>query len=77
MSFIFLNKIPLPPKNCTTDLFREKISDIDLPESSDVEFHQYFSEKFTKFADEDLDTPILEFFTILYVIFSNYAVTAG
>lgn len=77
MPFGYLNKIALGPKRGIIDFFREKIFDIDLSEFSDVEFHEKFSEELTELADEDLDAPILEFFLILYLIFSNFALVQG
>lgn len=77
MPFSYLNKIALGPKKGVIDFFREKSFDIDLSEFSDVEFHERFSEEFTELSDEDLDAPMLEFFLILYLIFSNFALVQG
>lgn len=77
MPFGYLNKIALGPKKGIIDFFREKRFDTDLSEFSDAEFHEKFSEELTELADEDLDTPFLEFFLILYLIFSNFVLVEG
>ncbi len=77
MPLSYLNKIALGPKKGVIDSFREKSVGTDLSEFSDVEFHEKFSEELTELSDEDLDAPMLEFFLILYLIFSNFALVQG